>query len=381
MGDISRILPSDEGLNHQIAQTFASVVHPDLSWTEKVWTTMARKDGALQVDFGLGKYLNRGVMDAFGGISRDREQWTVRASRELASDVERSAVGPLRYEIVESFKRVRVILEETKIQPIAFDLTFECILPPLFEERHLQRDSSGFRVISDVVRYHQSGTVSGWVQLDGKRHAARPEEWFAFRDHSWGIRSNVGVEPTDIRSQPFYADQRFHMHWSPMVLYGPDGSLVEIHSYYLATSEEPFYSSAYVNTPNGAQEQIIRTEPQLKYDRATRMLTGGAIIFFTASGEKQTISVTPISDTGFHLGTGLYLGFDGFFHGMWRGPLHIDGEYIADCQQPDVLRRIHQVRDRPVRVSDGIRHGFGIVESTITGAWPRLGIGVENSYL
>ena len=41
-------------------------------------------DGSLQVDFGLGKYHNRGVIDGFGGISRGREQWTVRGSRELA---------------------------------------------------------------------------------------------------------------------------------------------------------------------------------------------------------------------------------------------------------------------------------------------------------
>lgn len=381
MNDIARILPSDEGLNHQIAQTFASVVHPDLSWTEKVWATIARKDGSLQVDFGLGKYLNRGVMDAFGGISRNREQWTVRGSRELAADPERSEVGPLRYEVLDPFSKVRVLLEENKIQPISFDLTFECILPPFFEDRHLQRDSSGFRVISDVVRYHQAGTVSGWIRLDGQVHTARPDEWFAFRDHSWGIRSNVGVEPTDIRSQPFYADTRFHMHWSPMVLSGPDGRTVEIHSYYLATGDEPFYASAYVNKPDGSQERIIRTEPELSYDPDTRMLTGGAITFHIASGEKRRITVTPAGETGFHLGTGLYLGFDGFFHGMWRGPLHLDGEYIADCRSPDVLPRIHQVRDRPVIVSDGAMHGFGIVESTITGAWPGLGLSVEKSYL
>ena len=166
-----------------------------------------------------------------------------------------------------------------------------------------------------------------------------------------------------------------------MVLFGSDGRVVEIHSYYLATGDEPFYASAYINKPDGLQERIVRTEPELSYDPVTRMLTGGAINFYTAAGEKRRITVTPAGETGFHLGTGLYLGFDGFFHGMWRGALHVDGEYIADCQRPDVLPRIHQVRDRPVRVSDGSLHGFGIVESTITGAWPSLGLSAEKSYL
>lgn len=381
MNDIARLLPSDEGLNHQIAQTFASVVHPDLSWTEKVWTTLARKDGGLQVDFGLGKYLNRGVMDAFGGISRSEEQWTVRASRELGDTADVTAVGPLRYEVLDPLTAVRVRLDENKVQPISFDLTFERILPPFFEDRHLQRDSSGFRVISDVVRYHQAGTVTGRIHLNGQEHRVRKEEWFAFRDHSWGIRANVGIEPTDIRSQPFYADTRFHMHWSPMVLSGPDGSLVEIQSYYLATGDTPFYASAYINRADGSQERIIRTEPELSYDRDTRMLTGGTIKFYTQSGQPVTISVEPIGESGFHLGTGLYLGFDGYYHGMWRGSLHIDGEYIADCRRPEALRRVHQVRDRPVQVSDGRMRGFGIIESTITGAWAGLGLSAETSYL
>ena len=47
----------------------------------------------------LGRYQNRNVMDAFGGISRGNEQWTVRASRELVGDPTTTAVGPLTYEV------------------------------------------------------------------------------------------------------------------------------------------------------------------------------------------------------------------------------------------------------------------------------------------
>ena len=81
--DIGALRRADEGLNHQIADTFATVAESDRAWTEKIWTSIARADGSLQVDFGLGKYHNRGIIDGFGGVSRGREQWTVRASREL----------------------------------------------------------------------------------------------------------------------------------------------------------------------------------------------------------------------------------------------------------------------------------------------------------
>ena len=48
----------------------------------------AARDGSIQLGFGLGKYTNRNVMDAYAGMSRGVEQMTVRASRRLAPDPE-----------------------------------------------------------------------------------------------------------------------------------------------------------------------------------------------------------------------------------------------------------------------------------------------------
>ena len=62
-----------------------------------------------------------------------------------------------------------------------------------------------------------------------------------------------------------------------------------------------------------------------------------------------------MSDTGFHLGAGLYFGFDGHHHGEWRGELHVDGERIADCRDREAARRLHQIRDTVVRVTDSGR--------------------------
>ena len=55
----------------------------DISWTEKLWASLFARDGSIQVDVGLGKYHNRNVIDMFAGISRGKEQLTVRASRQL----------------------------------------------------------------------------------------------------------------------------------------------------------------------------------------------------------------------------------------------------------------------------------------------------------
>ena len=87
MASIGPLVPADELLVHQIADTFATVAQSDRSWTEKIWAMAADRDRApSKLVFGLGVYPNRGVVDAFGGVSRGVEQWTVRASGRLGRD-------------------------------------------------------------------------------------------------------------------------------------------------------------------------------------------------------------------------------------------------------------------------------------------------------
>ena len=97
MKTLGPLVPADETLNHQIVDTFATVGQTDQTWTEKICAQACARDGSLQVAFGLGKYTNRGVMDAYAGVSRGVAQWTVRASRELAPDPGVPTVGPIRY--------------------------------------------------------------------------------------------------------------------------------------------------------------------------------------------------------------------------------------------------------------------------------------------
>src|SRR5438132_7432433 len=129
------LVAADESLTHQIVETHARVAHADRSWTEKVCAMAAARDGSLQLGFGLGKYTNRNVMDAYAGISRGVEQITVRGSRALGDDPNTPVIGPIRYEVVEPLRAIRFVLEPNETQPIAFDWLFEGAFPPAFEDR------------------------------------------------------------------------------------------------------------------------------------------------------------------------------------------------------------------------------------------------------
>ena len=386
MDDIGMLIPIDEHLNHQIADTFASTATSEHSWTEKIWSAIVKKDGSLGIDFGLGRYHNRGVMDGWAAVSRGSEQWTVRASRELRDDPMITEVGPIRYDIVDPLHSVRYRLDKNDHQPISYDITFTSELPPFFEDRHKQREKDGFRIGSDVIRYHQIGVPSGWLEIEGERIEVKPEEWTEYRDHSWGTRLDVGAHNPDIRPTSDFGDVKFGegefvLVWSPFMLTSPNGEKVAYHFYYMAKQGRIFYSSGYRNHPDGTQEKVARVRPELAYDDRTRRLLGGRVHFDMLQGGSHTVEVEVLGTSGVHLGPGLYLGFDGRKHGSWKGPLEVEGEKFADTTDVTTLKRIRQLRDCPLRVTEGDATGYGIMESIIHGAHPELGLTAANSLI
>src|SRR5258706_7439771 len=330
--DIGPLRGADEGLNHQIADTFATIAESERAWTEKIWTSIARTDGSLQLDFGIGKYHNRGVIDGFGGVSRGHEQWTVRGSRELESAPEATAIGPLRYEIVKPLEQVRFVLEPNDVQPIAFDVVLSGVTPPFFENRNLVRSRRTNRIDVNVIRYHQGGFARGTITVAGQTHEIRPDEWFGFRDHSWGVRQAVGALPGDLIPVSQRTDARpvqGGMKWHPAFFRRPDGSYYETAIF--VTEGAWHYSSAYINEAHGAQDPVRWVVPRLAYDPRTRYVRGGALHLTMENGAQRVIELETLGASGFCLKTAGYGPWAGHIHGAWRGALALDGEYIADC--------------------------------------------------
>ena len=366
------LIPLDESLFHQTVDSFAAVGVADLSWTEKIWLSLAAQSGDLQVDFGLGKYTNRGVIDGFGGIARRTEQWTVRASRELVTGDDDTGVGPLRYTVVEPFETIRVQLEENDVVPVSFDLTFHAAFPAQFEAREERRE--GVRKSSEVARYHQAGEVDGWLLVDGDRTAITTG-WFGYRDHSWGVRQGIGQYPADIAPSAHAGAlgkaPSQEMNWMPAVLHRPDGSTFEVSFYFTVVGQRVLALSGAVTQSDGTVDPIVSLDRKVEYDPVTRFLVHGSYEVRTANGQQFELEVEPISTTGFHLNPAQYGAWDGHHHGEWRGPLHVEGEHILDTTDAAlVASRLWQLRDRPVRVRIADAEGFGIIESLAIGdAW------------
>lgn len=380
MNPIGDLLPADELLCHQTVDTFATVATSDPAWTEKVCAMAMARDGSLQIGFGLGKYTNRNVMDGYAALSRGPEQVTVRASRRLAPLPDVTSIGPIHYEIVEPMRTIRFRLEANDAQPIAFDWLFRAELPPVTEDRtHLR---AGYRTMAELVRYHQIGVAEGWIEVDGERTEMTPDEWVSTRDHSWGVRYDVGVPPTDVEGagEPTIpAGVGFMMIWSPLLMERPDGSRYGLHLHFTRYAMAGFDQTTVVGGvehPDGSREPIVSIVPSLRFDPDNRRLLGGELVATTEAGVEHPLTVEVLGDTGVHLGAGLYFGFDGHHHGEFRGELHVDGERIADCRPIETAKRLHQIRDTVVRVTDPVGGGVGVgnLQPIAAGPWPDLGL-------
>ncbi|CUU53650.1 hypothetical protein Ga0074812_101148 [Parafrankia irregularis] len=376
--DIGKLTPADEFLDHQIADTFATVVESDFGWTQKIWGAFARKDGSISVAFGVGKYHNRNVFDGFAGVSRGREQWTVRASRRLDLGLQDLGVGPIRYEVVDPLKAVRFRLDANDTQPISFDILFEGELSPFFEKRSLLR--SGNRIAQNVVRYHQCGRLSGWVEVDGERHIV-DDGWFGARDHSWGMRgSAVGAPPPDL--QPSLNRTRtMRTLWGPALLLRPDGSKYEL-MHFLYQTDHWQYMSAHLNEEDGKgdvrQTELRDLHVDITFESTTRRFEGATYTFTMPDGAKKAVEVRPLGPAGFYLRTGQYGRWKDGHQAAWRGDYHTDGEYLPDVLAE--LPRLGQFRDLPVEVRDGDAVGYGIQESIYLGVFPELGLDKSSNY-
>ena len=339
------------------------------SWTEKVCAMAAHADGSIQAAFGMGKYANRNVLDAYAGVSRGVEQWTVRASRHLDSD-DGLAVGPITYEVIEPLNVVRFALAENDVVPISFEWIFRGAVPAARE------DESRFE--KGLVRYHHIGTAEGWVAVDGVRTEFTPANSVSTRDHSWGVRRLVGVPDEET---PHMANVTTTVIWSPILMPG-----YGIHVFYQRHAVGDWERAELIGGiehADGTREPFAALAPTYDVDDATRRLRRADLAATMADGSTRRLVVTALGDTGFHLGAGLYFGFDGHWHGEDRGALHVDGEYIADCTEPATARRLHQIRDNLVRVEDPVGGGVGVgnMQTIFSGPHPDAGLTEAASFM
>jgi hypothetical protein len=361
----------DESLLHQIAETFAHTASQDHRFFDRMVVGIQAPDGDLALVTSFGVYKNNNVMDGFAMLQANcRKQYNQRFSRSLRPNLMDLVLGPLSIEILEPLKRLRVRLRPGDY-PASYDIEWSGVLPPHLEERHFTRVDG--RVVRDHLRWDQLGTASGWISIDGKRRDF--ENWFGWRDHSWGVRPAIGgYEP--------YTGSRQEDHGSLVIviwwLTDSEGGLVQIKENGDGQRE---YLDGHIFPRNGEPALRVTTaRHEIHFIPGTRIYDRMDVTLTDEAGKVWEIAAEGTGRAWAYKGSGYAGGYnDERGLGLWRG--HWVEEYdvydIADVEAvvlPDGRTLFPVHREQFGRVTVNRRPGLAHTPVITTGTIARYGL-------
>lgn len=360
------LTPRDDLLGHQTPRSFAEAGGGDPRFTERYWYTAHPLDGSPWIfDAGFGYYPNRGVMDAFAGLTLGRRQINFRASRRLGANPLDTEVGPLRLS-VDLSTGVHHLVLAPNASGIAFDLRFEPSFPAAREKQSL-RERKG-QVEEDLARVAQFGRWRGWIEAEGQRFELEPQGWWGQRDRSWGIRSEMR---TDVDKPPVQSHSSFFWTWS---MFQMQTSAVSV---FLKEREPgaPFYLSC-IEFQRGADGHLaMREASRVSHDISWaddplgQTMARADLRLEFEHGPARELHMEGLP-ARFYLKGGLYGGLGGWNHGDDRGPYH-EAHDVWDLDDPRTRERARTLSDHVVRVSSGGDTGIGISEYGVAQGYPR----------
>jgi hypothetical protein len=365
----------DDSLFHQLPTTFDHVGTSDPRFFDRLWFAASDKQGQSALQFTLGVYQNMNVVDGGFVFILDGQQHNLRVSRQLRPTYE-TACGPLRIEIVEPMKHIRLHVHHDGFRGV---LDWTATLPPQEEKQHYRRLFG--RVLEDYARYDQIGRCSGRIEIAGQN--IELDRWWSCRDHSWGVRERVGVpEPRTGDVMPpqgglfaflFYSTGTRGGH--VQVAHGLDGSR--------------YLSAAILDRATGETIAIgDRAEITARFidDSRPRRMQHVTFDLLSKTGERTTLALDAEGPAVAMQGLGYGGYYDGLGLGVWRGLQYLETEtwtvsHPAEVTYPDgsTDRPVHRIQ--PVRVTQtdaaGISHGHGSLTFIAEGKLDALGVRTE----
>ncbi|MCE4266304.1 hypothetical protein [Rhodococcus globerulus] len=346
---------------HQAAFPIAQTVSSDAGRYDRHWMAMHDKDLTTQVGFGLSVHPNRGIVDASISVSRNGRQRSTFASAPLRRDHDMAA-GPLRLEVVEPMRQLRVVLDE--YEGMSADLTFTAVTQHIEDSR--MRRESGTTLISERVRTVQFGEWSGTMTVDGDTFECNNHDWWGFRDRSWGSRTTGTVAESKNSAQ----QSSIYFAWT-LLRFDDECLLVAINETPEGISEARTVAVLPFLKPGDAaygEEDLITRSDTFEFDIAyvpgTRRAEHVTLHVGPRGQVAREIEITP---KGEFLMQGL-----GYYHPRWKhgtdhGGLAVGSQAwdLADVD-PARIENVHAQQICRAQRSDGAI-GLGLFEHVALG--------------
>jgi len=345
--------PLDDYPVHQTPEPLAHVASGDRNAYDRYFFNGYDRDGEIFFAAALGVYTNREVLDASFSVLRGGVQTSVHASRRAPVDRTDTAAGPVRVEVVEPMRRLRVVVGGNE-GGITADLRFTARTEAGEEPRFTLR--RGTRVVMDYTRLTQFGTWEGELVVDGERVEVGGGDVLGTRDRSWGIRP-VGERET---GAPGPAPQFFWL-WAPLNF---DDGAVHFDAQEDADGRRWHQNGErWPRLPAVEGERMASVDHAVRWRPGTRRAEAAELTLVPFEGDAHRIALEPILDFQM-LGLG-YLHPE-WGHGLWKGEEAVGAESwaVADL---DPLAPQHLHVQQLVRARLGDRVGVGVLEQLVIG--------------
>lgn len=348
---------ADEYFTHQVALPHSLVGSSDPTWRERyVFNIHDVRQQETMLVCGIGQYPNQDTQEGFVCITTDKRQQNLRLSRSLLPDRDRTVVGPLSVEVVEPLRRLRLALGENE-SGMSFDITFDATMHPGLEERHF--DTRRGRVTHDLMRYQQVGRASGWMNTGDASIDLTSDDFWATRDHSWGMRpiphTVQGVPPAPPQAWKF-------LLWAPMQF---ETFSVHLYVYELANGIAQHLSAMVCHAVGGddAPQRVIAVHHEFEWDTSAPVLTmaRGSLRLTIEDGTELDIDVVAKPARSYLRGGG-YGGWDGWYQGNWKGDDSRAFETWDLTDEAQLPRYVKHSSDHLVELRCRGERGYGIVE-------------------
>lgn len=313
-------------------------------------------DGGRFFAAALGVYPHLNVVDAAFSVRDSTAQTSVFASRLLAHERLDTFAGPIRVEVLEPLRTLKLSIAPND-HGLAAELTFAGRAPPIEEPRFIRR--VGSRTLMDVTRITANGEWSGWLEQDGQRFDAAG--WRGTRDRSWGVRPIGAADPQPLAPP---APPQFFWLWAPLNF---DRHALFFHSNDEADGTPWNRSLVLVPLDGGAPVKLREVTYELSYRPGTRHATAAVLTGAAPDGPLRV----ELAIKGEFFMSGIGYGHPTRGHGTWHGAESVAGERLTlaaiDRASP-ASAHVQALAAATMTLPDGtVQRGRGVLEQLVIG--------------
>lgn len=358
-----------------IHQTVEPIAHPattDRNAYDRFWFNGFSTDGEWYFGIAMGLYPHRSILDcAFSIVRKNGLQRCFFGSRRAPKERTDMQVGPFRVEIPEPMRRTRVVLDDNE-SGLACDLTFSARTAAIEESR--QTLWNGPKRTMDTTRFDLFGRWSGTIRTPDGEIAVREETCLGVKDRSWGVRRigepETGGAPSTGPFGAFFlwAPLFWEDHVSQAIFYDNIAGRPLIREAMTAPLYDAEPSGPEVE--DGRLNRLATARHRIAYHPGTRLARSAEIDLVDHEDQVRTIAFDPILT--FYM-KGIGYAHPEWGHAYWKGEL-ATGHETFDPDKVDPLQMANFHVQQVTRVSDGTRHGIGVLEQVVLGPYAPAGL-------